>query len=57
MGSELMQNLIVKWLSKTLQTYQALVGLKSTISNPASHMLDITSPTGAYLANHLCDNS
>jgi hypothetical protein len=56
MGSELMQNLIVKWLTKTLQPYQPLIGLQSTISNQDAHMLDITSPIGAHLVSHLCDN-
>ena len=55
-GSELMQNLIVKWLSKTLEPYKPLIGLQSTISNPAAYMLDITSPVGAHLISHLCDN-
>ena len=55
-GSELMQNLIVKWLSKTLEPYKPLIGLQSTISNPAAYMLDITSPAGAHLISHLCDN-
>lgn len=56
MGSELMQNLIVKWLTKALQPYQPLIGLQSTISNPAAHLLDVTSPIGAHLVSHLCDN-
>ena len=56
MGSELMQNVIVNWLTKTLQVYQPLIGLQSTITNPTARMLDITSPTGAYLVSHLCDN-
>ena len=54
-GSELMQTVIIRWLCKTLYAYQPIIGRQTTITNSTACMLDITSPTGAFLASSLYD--
>ena len=55
-GSELMQKVVIGWLCKVLHTYQPLIGRQATITEPTAHMLDITKPSGAFLASHLCND-
>ena len=52
-GGALMQEVIVGWLKKTFQPYQAIVGLQSTMSLDAAKMLEITSPSACFLLSHL----
>lgn len=55
-GSELMQTVVIRWLRRTLHVYQPIIGRQATIADPTAHILDITSPSGAFRFSNLYDD-
>ncbi len=55
-GSALMQDVVVGWLRKTLDSHRAVVGLQSTISDAKAKVLEIASPAAAYQCGSLINS-
>lgn len=48
---------VVRWLKKTLQPFQAVVGHLGTLSSPQARLVDVNSAHAGYTTGSLCSSS